>query len=183
MKTLIPAIGLSVLMLSSTAFAGQDKHQSRGPVYDYAKVIEVQPLVKRVKLSTPTRECWNETVVESAPRRQSNPGGAIIGGLIGGAIGHQFGSGHGTDALTMAGIMVGSAIGNTAGRTTSSQSVSYPVERCEVRNRVSYQERINGYSVTYKYRGRVYNTRMPYDPGKRLKVRVDVRPAGNSGRR
>ena len=183
MKTLIPAIGLSFLMLSSTAIAGHDKHQSRGVVYDYAKVLEVQPLVKRVKLTTPTRECWDETVVESVPRRQSNPGGAIIGVLIGGAIGHQFGSGHGKDAMTMAGIAVGSVIGSGAGSAASSQTVSYQVERCEVRNRVSYQERINGYSVTYKYQGRVYNTRMPYDPGKRLKVRVDVSPAAEPGYR
>lgn len=183
MKTLIPAIGLSVLMLSSTAFAGQDSHRSSRAVYDYAKVLEVQPLLKRVKVTTPIRECWDETVVESVPRRQSNPGGAIIGGLIGGAIGHQFGSGHGNDAMTIAGIAIGSTIGSSAGRTATSRNVSYQVERCEVRNQVSYQERINGYSVTYKYQGRVYNTRMPYDPGKRLKVRVDVRPAPNQGRR
>jgi len=183
MKTLISVIGLSVLMFSASAFAGNDKHQSRGPVYDYAKVLQVQPLVTRVKVSTPTRECWEEQVVQAAPRSQPNPAGAIIGGLIGGVIGNQFGSGHGNNAMTMAGIAVGSTIGSTVGRTAASGTVSYPVERCETRNRVSYQERINGYSVTYKYQGRVYNTRMPYDPGKRLKVRVDVRPAVDSGRR
>lgn len=183
MKTLIPVIGLSVLMLSPAAYADNDRHGSSKAVYDYAKVIEVQPLVTRVKVTTPVRECWEEQVVEAAPRRQGSPAGAIIGGLIGGVIGHQFGSGRGTDAMTMAGIAVGSTIGHSAGSTAATQTVSYPVERCEVRNQVSYQDRIKGYSVTYKYQGQLYNTRMPYDPGKRLKVRVDVRPAHDTGRR
>ena len=30
-----------------------------------------------------------------------------------------------------------------------------------------------GYDVTYRYDGRTYRTRTPYDPGERLRVRVD----------
>ena len=39
------------------------------------------------------------------------------------------------------------------------------------------EERIDGYEVTYAYAGREYVTRMPYDPGERLRVRGDVTPA------
>jgi hypothetical protein len=29
----------------------------------------------------------------------------------------------------------------------------------------------------YRYHGQKYMTEMPYDPGNRIKVRVDIRPA------
>ena len=53
-----------------------------------------------------------------------------------------------------------------------------PVERCETRYREHREERIDGYRVLYRYRGQKYMTEMPYDPGNRLRVRVDIRPAG-----
>jgi uncharacterized protein YcfJ len=55
---------------------------------------------------------------------------------------------------------------------------SRPVERCETRYRSHREERIDGYNVLYRYKGQKYSTRMPYDPGYRIKVRVDIRPAG-----
>ena len=50
-------------------------------------------------------------------------------------------------------------------------------ERCETRYRDSYEERIDGYEVTYEYAGRRYLTQLPYDPGDRIRIRVDVTPA------
>ena len=52
-----------------------------------------------------------------------------------------------------------------------------PVERCETRYRSHQEERIDGYRVMYRYHGQKYVTEMPYDPGNRIKVRVDIRPA------
>jgi uncharacterized protein YcfJ len=43
--------------------------------------------------------------------------------------------------------------------------------------RESREERIDGYRVVYQFQGQKYATRMPYDPGRELRVRVDVRPA------
>ena len=48
------------------------------------------------------------------------------------------------------------------------------VQRCEVRYEKRYEERIDGYRVTYEYNGREYTTRLPYDPGERIRVRVAV---------
>ena len=36
--------------------------------------------------------------------------------------------------------------------------------------------RVAGYRVTCEYAGRQYVTRMPYDPGERIRVRVAVTP-------
>ena len=55
---------------------------------------------------------------------------------------------------------------------------SVPVQRCETRYRAQQEQRIEGYDVVYRYNGQKYATRMPYDPGKKIKVRVDIRPAG-----
>ena len=40
------------------------------------------------------------------------------------------------------------------------------------------EERIDGYRVVYRYNGQKYATELPYDPGREIRVRVDVRPAG-----
>ncbi len=55
---------------------------------------------------------------------------------------------------------------------------SRPVRRCNTNYTSHQEERIDGYNVLYRYQGQKYATRMPYDPGKRLRIRVDVRPAG-----
>lgn len=50
------------------------------------------------------------------------------------------------------------------------------VERC-VTTTVSHRERrLNGYRVTYVYRGNTFNTITDYHPGDRIKVNVQVRP-------
>ena len=38
------------------------------------------------------------------------------------------------------------------------------------------EEQIIGYDVVYRYNGRKYQSRLPYEPGKRLKIRVQVLP-------
>ena len=177
MKKLIPLISLSSLLMLNLALAGPENAYRDGAVYDYANVVKVQPIVRQVKISTPTRECWEETVVESVPHRPGVSGSAIVGGLVGGLIGSQFGHGGGQAAMTMLGIAVGSTVGQSASQSAAyTQSVSYPVQRCQTSEQISFREQVEGYQVTYKYHGRLYSTRMPYDPGKRVKVRVDVRP-------
>ena len=48
------------------------------------------------------------------------------------------------------------------------------VQRCETVNAVDRQ--LQGYEVHYLYDGREYTTRLPYDPGSRVRVNVDVQP-------
>ena len=143
--------------------------------YDYAKVISSKPVIRYVSVRTPVRECWQETEYYSRYEPRHGPGRALAGAIIGGVIGHQFGSGRGNDAATVAGTMIGAAVGRGP-----VQRVDYerPVERCETRYRNHEEQRIDGSDVVYRYKGQKYATRMPYDPGKRIKVRVDIRPAG-----
>ena len=86
--------------------------------------------------------------------------------------------GHGNDFATIAGATVGAAVGyNNASRKYGPQGHEETVERCDVRYEHTTEERIDGYHVTYEYNGREYTTRLPYDPGERIKVRVAVAPA------
>ncbi len=145
-------------------------------VYDYAKVLSAQPIVRTVTVKTPVRQCWQETQYYSTYERRRGAGGrALAGAVIGGVIGHQFGSGRGKDAATVAGSVIGAAIGHGPVRRVD---VAEPVQRCATRYENRLEERIDGYQVVYRYHGQNYSTRMPYDPGKKIKVRVDIRPAG-----
>jgi uncharacterized protein YcfJ len=73
--------------------------------------------------------------------------------------------------------VIGAGIAHDTARRRSSDVREEVVRRCDVRYQHEYEERIEGYRVTYEYNGREYTTRMPYDPGERIKVRVAVAPA------
>jgi uncharacterized protein YcfJ len=149
--------------------------------YDYAPVTHVEPIVRQVRIETPRRECWNETrYVETRPHisdaRVAGP--TLLGGIIGGVIGHQFGSGSGQDAATIAGAAIGAGVGyDSAAKRYPGGTREEVVQRCDVRYEQQYEERIEGYRVTYEFNGREHTTRLPYDPGERIRLRVAVAPA------
>ena len=152
-------------------------------MYDYAKVISSEPIVRYVTIKRPVRECWQDTEYYTVNHRPPGVGGStLVGAIVGGVIGHQFGSGRGNDAATVAGTLIGAAIGNESARARHDgpygpTTYSRPVERCASRVEEFQEERIDGYRVVYRYNGQKYMTEMPYDPGNRIRVRVDVRPA------
>jgi uncharacterized protein YcfJ len=169
-----------------------DRHARHGYAeYDYARVVDVDPIFREVRVRVPERECWTETRYEEphysdpGPREPHRAAGSmILGGLIGAAIGNQIGSGDGRRAATVAGALIGSAVGHDAAarrdsryaRSEYAEPRAYDVERCDVRYSSEYERRVDGYRVTYVYHGRTHTTRLPYDPGDRIRVRVDVHP-------
>jgi uncharacterized protein YcfJ len=185
-------MGSMILAQAALADPYHDKGPARaygpGPEFDYARVVDVDPVMRRVRIETPQRECWNEDRYEEPPPPNVHAGLAgpmILGGLLGGAIGNQFGHGDGRRAATVAGVLIGSSLAHDYGARrqaeraayASSEPRVYSVERCQVRYTDTYEERIEGYDVEYEYNGRRYHTRLPYDPGERIRIRVDVQPA------
>lgn len=172
----------SLVVGAGPVWADDGRYVSRrhGPVYDYAKVLRVEPNVRYVTVETPVKECWEEMrsrVVEH--RSVPSAGGTLVGAIVGGVVGHQFGSGRGRDAATIAGTLVGAAVGRDAVRHSGRyETTRYerPVKRCETRYTSHTEERIDSYRVIYKYQGRKYATDTPFDPGDRIRIRVDVRP-------
>ena len=180
--TVVTTLGVSsVAMATPPSWSRSNRPAvSRHDNYEYARVVNVEPIVQRVRIESPRRECWNETrTVESRPHI-SDPdvgGRTLLGGIIGGVIGHQIGSGRGRDAATVAGTVIGAGVGYDSASRRSSEVEERVVQRCDVRYDHEYEERIDGYRVTYEYNGREYDTRLPYDPGEKIRVRVAVAPA------
>lgn len=179
------AVAVSLALASGAALADptQGPHGNaydRDGDYDFANVVRVEPLRRQVHVSEPVRECWQEAAQPSeGPFSYNHIGGTLIGSALGIAAGNQIGHGRGKDAARVAGALIGGAIGHNVSVDRKRQlygTQSRTVERCDVRYRDRVEERADGYEVTYEYAGRQYVTRMPHDPGERLRVRVDVTP-------
>jgi len=152
---------------------------AKGPVtYDYAKVLEAEPITHIVRVSTPREECWQEQVVheESRPRSAT---GAIFGGIIGAAVGNKLGHGKSNKRVgAVAGALLGSSIGNNASRANHRPHHQYTSteERCRIYNDYHDEERITGYNVQYLYNGNTYSTVTTRHPGNSLKLKVAITP-------
>jgi uncharacterized protein YcfJ len=170
--------GVSGSALADGHHYGNGKRDGyRGPTqYVYARVVDVDPIVRFVTVDRPEQRCWTEVV------RQSNTpygvaGPTVAGGIIGAAIGRQFGSGNDRDALTLLGAAAGAAVANQ--RAVRNQGYhDETVERCETVSHPYTEQRIDGYRVTYVYEGRHYTMQTATPPGDRVQLAVDVRPVG-----
>ena len=176
----------AAIALSSTAFASGKKHDkgrhgdrafAEQSIYGYGKVLDVTPIYREVRVSTPRKECWDEPVRVTRRHRNDSAAGTLAGALIGGVLGHQIGKGRGNKAATALGTVIGAQMGHDANRRHDSyDSYTRYKEVCEVTEQVNYQEVIEGYRVTYRYKGKRFHTRMPYDPGDKIKLKISVEP-------
>lgn len=140
--------------------------------YQYAKVVRSVPVYDDVAHEQPRHRCWDETVYYESRRNSAGP---LLGALIGGVIGHNIGHGDRNQAL---GTFVGAGVGAAVGSQASRREGHYHLEqRCETVREVHWRPEVVGYDVTYRYHGKEFTTRLPYDPGDRLRVTVSVEPA------
>jgi len=110
----------------------------------------------------------------------------VIGGLVGAAVGSQVGGGSARYATAALGTMVGGMAGRQVYENTHRRVRSSSVQVCDPapddgrhddgRYGPANEGRVTGYDVTYEYAGRTYTTRTSYNPGDRIRVRVDVTP-------
>jgi uncharacterized protein YcfJ len=178
------AIGLTA---ATSAFAGHGHGRGHGyghrafgsTEYVYARVVDVEPLVRHVTVARPRQECWDEIVREPA-RPLAIAGPTVAGGVVGAAVGRQFGSGSGRDAMTLLGAVAGAAVANQrAVRNPANYATrEVAVERCEVVHERMTDQVVDGYLVTYAYQGRHYTMRTDVPPGDRVRLAVEVRPVG-----
>ena len=183
-------LGLCALALVLPGLAAadhdDDRRTERGR-YVYGRVIKVQPVIRYVTVKVPVQECWDERRYRSRHHSAypGTGGSTIVGAVIGGVIGNQFGSGSGRRATTVLGALIGGSLAQKAaikraeseGRYDSAES--YVVQRCKTSYDYREEERIDGYDVTYRYKGDTYLTRMPNDPGKRIRLRVRITPVAD----
>lgn len=173
---------------------------------DYARVVRVDPVFDRYETSAPQQRCYERpTYVGGDGYRNdgyysggdpyggsSYPSGTqtgrtvstIVGTIVGAAVGSQIGGGSARYATSA----IGSVVGGMAGRQIYDQNQAQrervgTVRVCDpVYEGDGYYSSRNGsrnasaYDVTYEYAGRTYTTRTSYDPGDRIRVRVNVTP-------
>jgi uncharacterized protein YcfJ len=184
MNKLKYVVAVASLVFAGSVFAGNGIHghnkHDYGPrqdLYEYAKVIDSQPIYREVEVSRPVRECWEEPMYHT--RSHQSAGGMLAGGLIGGIVGHQFGRGRTNKVAIAVGTLIGAKIGHDAVNghdRYDSDTVAGYQEHCKTRHQMSYEQVIDGYDVTYRYRGKQYHLEMPYDPGERIKMRIQFTP-------
>src|SRR5690606_11810220 len=117
---------------------------------EYARVLRAQPVYQTLRATAMVEECEDgASPVDEEPRR---------GGLarVVGAV---------KDALTP---------GSEAGENAA--AAAKPREGCTLVPTEREFRRPIAYDVDYVHHGVKYRSRMPYDPGNRLRVRVSVTP-------
>ncbi|MGH1485149.1 MAG: glycine zipper 2TM domain-containing protein [Cellvibrionaceae bacterium] len=171
-KSTCLCIAFSGLALVNTVYAG-DRYGAHNKNIEFAKVTNVSPIYETVSYKEPQRECHYE---DRTVRRKGSNTSVIIGSIIGGAIGNELGHNKSNKKV---GTVVGAVLGGSIANDISKNKRGYDTvsERiCTTTHHVSYEERVTGYNVAYKYRGNTYYTTTNEHPGKRIRVAVTVRP-------
>ncbi len=171
-------VGLVIVLSATPVFAGPWHESDADTYYDYARVINVDRVIRHVRVPTPRSECWEQDVqvpVEPA-YRSATP--VIVGGIIGGVVGSDIGNGRGRDLATIAGALLGGSVArDAAGRQGGGSAYTTTTEtRCRSVNEYHDEQRVVGYRVTYRYHGRNFVTRTEHDPGSHLRLQVTAVP-------
>ena len=144
--------------------------------FAWADVLRVDPVYDRVQASAPREVCDDVPVERHVDGGNNNAAGTVIGAIVGGVLGNTVGKGDGRKAATVAGAVVGGAVGHGVA-TQDDGYYAGPERHCRMVQDAAEERRIVGYDVQYRYRGDVYMSRLDYDPGERMRVRVSVAPA------
>lgn len=181
MKYLNTTLAFTLIITSSSLLADSNRYRDEGlqsiEHYDSATVLKVKPIYREIKVSTPVTECWQEPVIHTSNHQSA--GGMAAGGLLGGIVGHQIGKGRGKKLATAMGVIIGAQMGHDAMKRKNKhdeQQYTEYQQRCDERHEVNYERVVDGYWVTYRYQGERHKIEMPYHPGKRIKMRIQITP-------
>jgi len=165
------------------------------PVYDYARVVRVDPIITggdrygcyersdggyvypQDDGRGAVRDYRDDGYEDDGYRRENDSGrqvATVIGGVAGAILGSRVGGGDGRYLGTAIGTLAGAAAGRAI-HDANNPPAAYrraDVRVCEPED--GRGERVDGYDVTYEYAGHQYHTRRDYNPGERIRVRVDV---------
>ena len=172
-----------ILSLSMASWVGASPRWDEHPKHkasfeDSARVIKVKPIYEMVSVSIPEERCWNEKVRRHSSHHNDSLTSPLLGAIVGGVVGNQFGRKSGKTALTVAGSLLGASIGSDLAKDNHYRHDRghNTLRRCETINNYETREEIVGYRVKYRYKGRVYRTRMDRHPGDSLRIQVSVSP-------
>ena len=169
----VSVLAASMLIGFNTAQAG---HPNNDDLLVRARVVSSNPIYESV--NTPRKECWNESNgYETRGYRNNNTTGTIIGAVAGGLLGSAVGKGNGKVAAAAVGAATGAVVGGRWNNNGRYGGHPETVERCHTTD--NYRQVVNGYDVRYRFQGREFNTRLPYDPGEWVTLKVNFTVAEN----
>jgi uncharacterized protein YcfJ len=178
-KFAIAAILAAPLSVFAQPAYYQDAAYGNGPqenvTFGVAEVLRVQPVYDTVRVNQPREVCRGPSHTQRDPNDRGRAG-ALLGAIVGGALGNQVGKGDGRKAATIAGAVIGGMAGHDMDINNGGRGRGGP--QCQVIDEYYDEQRLMGYDVEYRYKGDIFVTRMDRDPGRRLRVRVSVRPEG-----
>jgi len=103
----------------------------------------------------------------------------VLGGVVGGVIGSQVDDRGARVVTTAAGSAVGAMVGyglSQVGYQQVGNRHHRHGRRCRTVTEYERRRHVDGYRVTYRYRGHQFVTRTDEHPGRRIPVRVKLRP-------
>ncbi|WP_339723844.1 glycine zipper 2TM domain-containing protein [uncultured Paraglaciecola sp.] len=172
MKLLITS-ALLVLTFSPLASAkhessyhNESKH-SRGEFK--ARVIDSTPVYKYVSVGQPHTYC-EPAKTQTITRISHDKGATIVGGIVGGIIGHAASDNKHKGLGTVAGAVLGSTLVH---KLNSADIQTYKVkpQNCVTTHTKAQKVRvIDGYNVTYRSQGKVYQTFTQEKPAKYVRI-------------
>ncbi|XZG70419.1 glycine zipper 2TM domain-containing protein [Chitinibacteraceae bacterium HSL-7] len=139
-----------------------DHHHRR----NYGRIYSVMPVYDMVRV--PQEKCRTEWINETREvRRGRDYTGVVVGGIAGGAIGAQIGEGRTQDVATVAGAVTGAVIGDKVmDRHTRTRTEVVPREVTTCHTVRHSEQRLRGYQVAYRFRGREFSTFTKHHPGR-----------------
>ena len=148
---------LLALAMLSAAGAGRAQNAPVAPLaenirVDYARVMNVEPVYETLRATRAEKVC--DKPVESKPQPKADEG-----------------------RLTR---MWDSVKGVFGGGDEKTKPAAPPAPRCRTVPVAKEFQRPIAYDVDYMYKGMKYRSRLPEDPGTRLRIRISVMPYESS---
>ena len=148
----VTAAAAIALTASLAAQAGGHRYSDGDAYYVWAKVVDVEPIVHLVQVSTPKQVCWDERVrhVDHGGYRDRSATPVVVGGIIGGVLGNRIVDGRARGVATVAGALLGASVGNDYARAqhrpAPSRSYYTTERRCEIEQVVVVGEEAFAYN-------------------------------------
>jgi len=154
-RAVLPCLAAALALAASPAFAQETVVPKRNLRTGYAQVLRVEPVYQTLTATRMEQRCNGEAV---PPADKPHGLSRIVG-----AVKDAF---AGDDKPAAAPAQPAPAVAPDAAAGQDCELV--PVER-QFRRPIAYD-------VDYVFRGMKYRSRLPYDPGNRLRVQVSVQP-------
>lgn len=183
MKYLISS-ALILLLISPLANAHHNKGSYKQSYYK-ARVLDVVPVYEYVSVRYGRDKCrsphrsgyYSNSDYSRSYTRHRNHHATALGSVIGGSIGHVASDRKHKVVGTVAGAIIGGVIAHNIRHKMSRKHEGYSSRynqhhnTCVKHSRPSSKQRIlRGYEVTYKMRGRIYQTFSQDRPNKTIRI-------------